>query len=231
MVGQGVLRECLLDREIEHVLTVGRTATDQQSVKLTGLVHKDFLDFRAIEDQLAGYDACFFCLGVSSVGLSEQDYERVTFEYTVRAATTLARVNPGMTFEYISGMGTDSSEKGRSMWARVKGKTENALMRLPFQGCLRVATRLYTADRRNQIEDRIVPGDLHRARPALSRRKGATAELLNDHRAARTGDDRACKAGCGRADTGSSRDQCARRTEVNVLEDDGNGSGSGSRER
>ena len=133
MVGQGVLGECLRDREIEHVLTVGRTATDQQSVKLTGLVHKDFLDFRAIEDQLAGYDTCFFCLGVSSVGLSEQDYERVTFEYTVRAATTLARVNPGMTFEYISGMGTDRSEKGRSMWARVKGKTENALMRLPFK--------------------------------------------------------------------------------------------------
>ncbi len=133
MVGQGVLREVLRDGEIESVLTVGRTATGQKNVKLSSLVHKDFLLYAAVEDRLKGYDACFFCLGVSSVGLSEIDYERVTFDYALAAATTLARLNPRMTFEYISGMGTDSSEKGKRMWARVKGKTENALMKLPFK--------------------------------------------------------------------------------------------------
>ena len=133
MVGQGVLRECLLDPEIEHVLTVGRSATGQQNAKLEELVHKDFLDFSTTEERLFGYDACFFCLGVSSVGMSEHEYERVTYGYTMAAAQTLSRLNPGMTFEYISGMGTDSSQRGRSMWARVKGKTENALLKLPFK--------------------------------------------------------------------------------------------------
>jgi uncharacterized protein YbjT (DUF2867 family) len=133
MVGQGVLRECLLDPEIEQVLSVVRSATGQSHAKLREVVHGDFLDFSSIEAELTGYDACFFCLGVSSAGMTEEEYTRVTYGITMAAATTLARLNPGMTFEYISGTGTDSSEKGRSMWARVKGRTENALLALPFR--------------------------------------------------------------------------------------------------
>ncbi|RKH51657.1 NAD(P)H-binding protein [Corallococcus llansteffanensis] len=133
MVGQGVLRECLLDPEVERVLAVGRKATGQQHEKLRELVHKDFADFSSVEDALTGYDACFFCLGVSSAGMKEEDYHRVTYDFTLAAARTLVKLNPGMTFIYVSGTGTDSTEQGRSMWARVKGKTENALMKLPFK--------------------------------------------------------------------------------------------------
>jgi uncharacterized protein YbjT (DUF2867 family) len=133
MVGQGALRECLLDPDVESVLAVGRSATGQQHPKLRELVHKDFTDFSAVEDQLAGYDACFFCLGVSSAGMSEQDYRRVTYDFTMAAARALAKRNPGMTFVYVSGMGTDSTARGRSMWARVKGETENALLAMPFK--------------------------------------------------------------------------------------------------
>jgi len=133
MVGKGALRECLLDLEVESVLTVGRSATGQQHEKLREIVHKDFFNFSAIESNLTGYDACFFCLGVSSAGMTEHEYTRLTYDITMAAAQTLARLNPNMTFLYISGMGTDSSERGRSMWARVKGKTENALLRLPFK--------------------------------------------------------------------------------------------------
>jgi uncharacterized protein YbjT (DUF2867 family) len=133
MVGQGVLRECLLDPEIEQVLSVVRKPTGQSDLKLRELVHTDFVDFSAIESELSGYDACFFCLGVSSAGMTEAEYTRVTYDITLAAARTLVKMSPGMTFEYISGTGTDSSEKGRSMWARVKGKTENALLALPFK--------------------------------------------------------------------------------------------------
>jgi hypothetical protein len=133
MVGQGVLRECLLDPDVQLVLSIVRSATGQQHPKLRELVHRDFLDFSTIENQLAGFNACFFCLGVSSVGMTEESYRRVTYDITMAAAQILARLNPGMTFIYVSGMGTDSSERGRSMWARVKGQTENALLRLPFK--------------------------------------------------------------------------------------------------
>lgn len=133
MVGQGVLRECLLDPEVERVLSVVRSATGQQHEKLRELIHGDFLDFSGIEAELAGYDACFFCLGVSSAGMSEDEYERVTYGFTMAAAQALVKVSPGMTFEYISGAGTDSTGKGRSQWARVKGRTENALLALPFK--------------------------------------------------------------------------------------------------
>jgi uncharacterized protein YbjT (DUF2867 family) len=133
MVGQGVLRECLLADDVSHVQTVGRTATGQTNPKLHELVHRDFLDYSAVEDQLQGFDACFFCLGVSSLGMSEADYTHVTYDFTVAAATTLARLNPAMTFVYVTGTGTDSSERGRVMWARVKGRTENALQQLPFK--------------------------------------------------------------------------------------------------
>lgn len=133
MVGQGVLRECLLDPDIQQVLTVGRSATGQQHPKLRELTVPDLMDLTAVEPQLTGYDACFFCTGVSSAGMTEEKYTHLTYDLTLSVAQTLARLNPTMTFLYVSGAGTDSSEKGRSMWARVKGRTENALLRLPFR--------------------------------------------------------------------------------------------------
>jgi uncharacterized protein YbjT (DUF2867 family) len=133
MVGQGVLRECLLDPEVVLAVTVGRTATGAQGAKLREIVLADMKNYAEIEDQLAGFDACFFCLGVSSSGMKEADYARVTYDLTLAAAEALSRVNPQMTFIYVSGQGTDSSERGRVMWARVKGRTENALLRLPLK--------------------------------------------------------------------------------------------------
>jgi len=133
MVGQGVLRECLLDPGVESVLSIGRSPTGQRHPKLRELVRADLLDFSAIEAEMTGLDACFFCLGVSSNGMTEEAYRRVTHDITIAAATTLARRNPEMTFVFVSGAGTDSTERGRTMWARVKGMTENALLRLPFK--------------------------------------------------------------------------------------------------
>lgn len=132
MVGQGVLRECLLDPEVQSVATVGRSASGVQNAKLREIVHADLWNYAAIENQLTGFDACFFCLGVASAGMSQPDYERITYGITIAGAETLCRLNPRMTFIYVSGASTDSSEKGRMMWARVKGKTENALLRMPF---------------------------------------------------------------------------------------------------
>ena len=134
MVGQGVLRECLLAPDVESVAAIGRTATGIAHPKLRDIVHRDLTDYRAIESRLSGFDACFFCLGVTSAGMTEEDYTRITYGITVAAAETLARLNPQMTFVYVSGVGTDSTERGRTMWARVKGRTENALLRLPFHG-------------------------------------------------------------------------------------------------
>lgn len=133
MIGQGVLRECLLDPGVDRVLTVGRAATGQQHDKLREVVHADLFDLSPIAADLSGYDACFFCLGVSSAGMSEADYRRITYELTLAVARFLAERSPGMTFLYISGAGTDGTERGRSMWARVKGQTENALLGLPFK--------------------------------------------------------------------------------------------------
>ena len=133
MVGQGVLRECLRAADVELVQTVGRTATAQHHSKLREVVRRNLLDYQAIESELRGFDACFFCLGVSSAGMGEAEYTRLTYDLTLAAAQTLARLNPQMTFVYVSGAGTDSTERGRSMWARVKGRTENALLRLPFK--------------------------------------------------------------------------------------------------
>jgi uncharacterized protein YbjT (DUF2867 family) len=133
MVGQGVLRECLLDADVESVLVVGRSSTGQAHAKLREIRHDNFLDFSAIESELRGYDACFFCLGVSSVGMNEERYRHLTYDITMVAATTLAKLNPGMVFIYVTGRGTDSTEHGRLMWARIKGKTENDLLKLPFK--------------------------------------------------------------------------------------------------
>ena len=132
MVGQGVLLESLRDTEVEFVVTLGRTATGVRDPKLREIVYRDLLNYGGMEESLAGFDACFFCLGVASTGMKEAEYERVTYGFTLAAAEALSRVNPGMTFTYISGSGTDSTERGRVMWARVKGRTENALLRLPL---------------------------------------------------------------------------------------------------
>jgi uncharacterized protein YbjT (DUF2867 family) len=133
MVGQGVLRECLLSPDVHLVQTIGRNAVGRGHQKLHEIVRKDLYDYSDIETDLTGFDACFFCLGISSAGMKEEDYERVTYGITLASAKTLVQINPSMTFIYISGMGTDSTEQGRIMWARVKGKTENALLRLPFK--------------------------------------------------------------------------------------------------
>jgi uncharacterized protein YbjT (DUF2867 family) len=132
MVGQGVLRECLLDPNAQLVATIGRSATGQQNPKLREIVLQDLSNYAPIEDQLSGFDACFFCLGISASGMTEEAYARITYGITIAAAETLSRLNPKMVFIYVSGTGTDNSEKGRIMWARVKGKTENALLRMPF---------------------------------------------------------------------------------------------------
>ena len=133
MVGQGVLRECLLDPRVTRVLAVGRSATGQQHAKLRDLVSHDLYDLSAIEAELAGYDACFFALGTSALGMTEQAYSRVSYDLTLAVARTLLRVSTRMTFIYVSGQGTDSTEHGRTMWARVKGRTENSLLTLGFK--------------------------------------------------------------------------------------------------
>jgi uncharacterized protein YbjT (DUF2867 family) len=133
MIGQGVLRECLLDPRVTQVVSILRRPSGQTHPRLKEILHEDFLDFSSIEGQLSGLDACCFCLGVTSAGLSGEAYGRITCDVTLAAAQLLSRLNPGMTFSYVSGAGTDSTERGRSMWARVKGRTENALLRLPFK--------------------------------------------------------------------------------------------------
>ena len=133
MVGQGVLRECLLDAGVERVLVVGRSPTGQHDAKLLEVLHKDFTNFSAIESELGGYDACFFCLGVSSVGMDPERYRHLTYDVTLSAANTLVVLNPGMVFTYVTGRSTDSTEQGPVRWARVKGKTENDLLKLPFK--------------------------------------------------------------------------------------------------
>ncbi|CAN5338708.1 epimerase [soil metagenome] len=133
MVGTGVLRECLLADDVTVVRSVGRTPLTTQHAKLVETIRSDLYDYASIEAELTGYDACFFCLGVSSFGLQESAYSRLTYDLTLAAATTLARLNPQMTFIYVSGSGTDSTEQGKRMWARVKGRTENALRRLSFR--------------------------------------------------------------------------------------------------
>jgi len=133
MIGQGVLRECLRDPGVERVVTVGRGAAGVTHTKLRQIVYDDLWNYAPIEALLAGFDACFFCLGVTSAGMSEADYTRITYDITMAAANVLVRLNPGMTFVFVSGAGTDSTEHGRLMWARIKGKTENALLRMPFK--------------------------------------------------------------------------------------------------
>jgi uncharacterized protein YbjT (DUF2867 family) len=133
MVGQGALRELLADNDVQAVLAVGRSASGQRHPKLKELVQQDVTDLGLIEHELASYDACLFCVGVSAAGLSEEDYKRITYDLTIKVAQTLERLNPKMTFVYVSGGGTDSTERGHVMWARIKGATENALLAMPFR--------------------------------------------------------------------------------------------------
>lgn len=130
MVGQGVLLECLADGRVDKVVAVVRRQMGNPHMKLREVVHADFTSYTSIEPEFANVDACFFCLGISSVGMSEADYTKITYDYAVAAATTLKKMSPGATLCFVSGAGTDSSEKGRTMWARVKGKTENAVLAL-----------------------------------------------------------------------------------------------------
>jgi nucleoside-diphosphate-sugar epimerase len=133
MVGEGVLHECLHHHEVEKILVINRRSCEVSHPKLKEIIHGNFFDIETLSQELEGYDACFFCLGVTSIGKKEEEYFRLTYTLTMHAAEMLARLNPAMVFCYISGAGTDSTEKGRSMWARVKGKTENDLMKLPFK--------------------------------------------------------------------------------------------------
>jgi uncharacterized protein YbjT (DUF2867 family) len=133
MVGAGVLHVILDHPDVESVLVIGRRSCGVKHQKMVEQLHSDFFNYAAIEEQLKGFNACFFCLGVSSVGMSEKDYTRISYDLTMSAATVMSRLNPGMTFCYVSGTGTDGTENGRVMWARVKGRTENALMKLPFK--------------------------------------------------------------------------------------------------
>jgi uncharacterized protein YbjT (DUF2867 family) len=133
MVGEGVMHECLLNPQVEQVLIVNRKPSGFTHPKLKEIIHADFFDLSTIAEQLAGYDACYFCLGVSSIGMKEPEYYKLTYTLTMNFAQTLVTQNANMEFCYISGAGTDSTEKGNSMWARVKGKTENDLTKLPFK--------------------------------------------------------------------------------------------------
>lgn len=133
MVGKGVLLECLDHPQVTQVLAIGRSSLGMSHPKLKELIHKDFLDFSTVKDQLVGFDACYLCMGVSAGGLKEEQYHKLTYEYTLTLARTLVELNPDMTCTYVSGEGTDSTEQGKSMWARVKGKTENDLLKLGFK--------------------------------------------------------------------------------------------------
>jgi len=133
MIGQGVLIECLAHPAVKSVLVIVRRSCGVRHEKLQEIMHNDFLDYTAIEDRLAGYNACFFCLGISSMGMTEEAYHRITHDYAVQAASVLAAHNPAMIFCYISGAGADATEQSRTMWARVKGKAENALKAFPFK--------------------------------------------------------------------------------------------------
>jgi uncharacterized protein YbjT (DUF2867 family) len=133
MVGEGVLHECLLHPDVESVLVINRKPCGVKHEKLKEIIHKDFLDLSVIQNELSGYKACYFCMGISSIGKKEDEYKRITYDLTLNFANTLLKLNSDITFCYVSGVGTDSTEKGRSMWARVKGKTENDLLKLPFK--------------------------------------------------------------------------------------------------
>ncbi|MFD2717634.1 NAD-dependent epimerase/dehydratase family protein [Hymenobacter monticola] len=154
MVGEGVLLECLQNPNVEHVLVLTRKPTGRTHAKMREVVTPDLANLSAVESQLTGYNACFFCAGISSVGISKEEYERITHDLTLRVGETLARLNPDLTFIYVSGVGTDSSETSRQHWARVKGRTENELLALPFRAAymFRPGFMKTTAGQRNILK-------------------------------------------------------------------------------
>lgn len=133
MVGEGVLLECIQNEKVSEILILNRKHYEINHAKVKEIIVKDFMQVESIQDALQGYDACFFCAGISSVGLKEHVYRHITYDITMHVAKTLSSINHTMTFIYVSGSGTDSTEKGKLMWARVKGKTENDLLKLPFK--------------------------------------------------------------------------------------------------
>ncbi len=133
MVGKGVLYECIDSENVESILLINRSSLGIENTKVKEILHDDFTDFTSLETELKGYDACYFSLGVSAAGMKEEKYKKITYDFTLAAAKTLRKLNDNMTFIYVSGVGTDSTEKGRSMWARVKGKTENDIVKLGFK--------------------------------------------------------------------------------------------------
>jgi len=134
MVGEGVLLECLQNSEVSQVFSISRKPCGVKNSKLKELLVSEFLEIENYAENLKGYDACFYCAGISSVGLKEPEYTHITYDITLHVAKTLVTLNPCMVFNFVSGSYTDSTEEGKLMWARVKGKTENALMQLPFKG-------------------------------------------------------------------------------------------------
>lgn len=179
MVGQGVLRECLLDSDVAEVLCVGRSAVGRTHPKLREVLVSDLMETSGFEARLGGFDACFFCMGVSAFRMKEADYRRLTFDLTLGVARTLARLNPGMTFIYVSGVGTDSSEHGRIMWARVKGETENAFAPASTQGG-DVSTGTHRGAAWHPVQDHALPHHLL-ARPSLLGCSGRAVSTVRDH--------------------------------------------------
>ena len=191
MVGQAVVRECLLDPRVSAVLLVGRSAVETTDPKVAQVLHEDFLDFSPIAGELAGYDSCFFCLGVSATGMSEPAYRRVTYFITIAAARELAAQNPDMRFLYISGAGTDSTEHGRLMWARVKGETENAVLSLPFDGYALRPGYIQPMHGR-QVEEHLVPQPVSSDRRALPGASQSCAQARHRQRSVGRGDAEHC---------------------------------------
>ncbi len=201
MVGQGALRECLLDPKVTNILSIVRSSTGQQHPKLREIVHKDFFNFAAIEAELPGFDACYFCLGVSSAGMSEESYRRVIYDITLAAAQTLVRLNSHMTFVYVSGAGTDSSERGRAMWARVKGQTENALLRLPFKAAYMFRPAVIVPLHGIKSRTRLYRAFYAVLGPLLPPVGTSHAEVCHHNRETGAGDAHCCQA--GRTQTGA----------------------------
>ena len=182
--------------------SVGRSPTGVQHAKLREILHDDFTDFSAIESQLTGYDACFFCLGVSSIGMDAERYRHLTYDVTMAAAKTLARLNPGMVFTYVTGQGTDSTEQGPLRWARVKGKTENDLLKLPFKAAYMFRPAGIQPLHGVQVEDRLDQRGLRRHRAAAVLDGARHAEPHDDQRAARPRHDQGGARRLSEADTG-----------------------------
>jgi uncharacterized protein YbjT (DUF2867 family) len=205
MVGQGCLRECLLAPDVESVLVVGRSATGQRHAKLREILHDNFLDYSAIESELEGFDACFFCLGVSSLGMSEERYRHLTYDLTMAAAKTLSRRNPNMVFVYVTGAGTDSTERGSLMWARVKGKTENDLLKLPFRAAYMFRPAGIQPLHGIRSRTAWVQAPLCRRGAAAGAARSRGAEIYDHDRAGRPRHDQGCKGRLSEAGPGKRR--------------------------